>query len=32
MIQPDLIMDIFDGNQANQADANTKGSNKIHNV
>ena len=32
MIQPDLIMDIFDGNQSNQADANTKGSNKIHNV
>ena len=30
MIQPDLIMDVFDGNKANQEDAKKKGSNKIY--
>jgi hypothetical protein len=32
MIKPDLIMDVFDGNQTNPADANTKCSSKISDV
>jgi hypothetical protein len=32
MIQPDLIMDVFDGNQGNQADERTKGSNTMLNI
>ena len=35
MIQPDVMMDLFDANKANQtnqADAKTKGSNTIHKV
>ena len=31
MTQPDLIMDVFDANQGNQADTKTKGSNKTDN-